>query len=272
VTAAGLNDGRFLCRSGKKPGDFVLCVVYKGKPTHHLMTKGEDGNYIINKKSYGPFTKPNLLIKHLGKEGLKGWPVPLNKPVYVGAGGSSGSDVKAVAAKAAAAAAKAKAIEEATMEKAAEKAAAEVSTESSESKPDPSPETEPEPEQQPGPADTEPEAELPFPAAAGETSTDPALKLQESARAAADAAYIEVAQKKAELEALRSQALLPGSDQSFRLNGAHPGEESSTDSVTPNLARLVIKMGQRLSELEMQTQQLSQIIQSLMDHAQRISA
>lgn len=261
VTAAGLDDGRFLCRNGKKPGDFVLCVVYKGKPTHHLMGKGEDGGYVINKKSYGPFKKPNLLIKHLSKKGVKGWPVPLDKPVYVGGGGGDdGAAAKTAAAKAAAA----KAIEEATKEKEAEKVAEaeEVSAESTESNPEPAaPET-----------STDPAVALP---AAPETSTDPTQQLQATALAAAEAAHQDVAQKKAELEALRTQALLPSANQSFRLDGVHPGDSSSSDgpnAVTPNLARLVIKMGQRLSELEMQTQQLSQVIQSVMDHAQRIAA
>eukprot|EP00039_Didymoeca_costata_P018674 m.334494 g.334494 ORF g.334494 m.334494 type:complete len:517 (+) comp17366_c0_seq1:136-1686(+) len=83
VTQAGLDDGRFLVRSraGKK-GQYVLCVVYKGKPTHHLILKDEeDGLYRINKKSYGDFTKLKELITHLQGQGVKGWPVPLSLPV-----------------------------------------------------------------------------------------------------------------------------------------------------------------------------------------------
>jgi len=53
VTAAGLQDGRFLVRprTGKK-GQYVLCVVFRGKPTHHLIAKTPAGVYAINKKSY----------------------------------------------------------------------------------------------------------------------------------------------------------------------------------------------------------------------------
>jgi len=57
---AGLDDGRFLVRSrDNKVGEYVLCVVYKGKPTHHLIAKNPDGIYCINKKSYGEYTKVN---------------------------------------------------------------------------------------------------------------------------------------------------------------------------------------------------------------------
>jgi len=81
LTEAGLDDGRYLVRSreGKKT-EFVLGVVYKGKPTHHLITK-VDGNYQINKKSYGDFAKVSLLIGQLQKPGTPKWPVPLDKPV-----------------------------------------------------------------------------------------------------------------------------------------------------------------------------------------------
>ena len=44
-------------RAGKKT-EFVLCVVYKGKPTHHLISKNAETNfYTINKKSFGDFSK-----------------------------------------------------------------------------------------------------------------------------------------------------------------------------------------------------------------------
>jgi len=81
ITKAGLDDGRYLVRSraGKKT-EFVLGVVYKGKPTHHLITK-VDGNYLINKKSYGDHPKVSSLVATLQKKGTPKWPVPLDKPV-----------------------------------------------------------------------------------------------------------------------------------------------------------------------------------------------
>ena len=81
ITKAGLDNGRYLVRSraGKKT-EFVLGVVYKGKPTHHLISK-VDGNYLINKKSYGDHPKVSALIATLQKPGTPNWPVPLDKPV-----------------------------------------------------------------------------------------------------------------------------------------------------------------------------------------------
>lgn len=81
MTKAGLDDGRYLVRSreGKKT-EFVLGVVYKGRPTHHLITK-VDGNYLINKKSYGTHAKVSALIATLQKKGTPKWPVPLDRAV-----------------------------------------------------------------------------------------------------------------------------------------------------------------------------------------------
>jgi hypothetical protein len=60
ITSAGLEDGRFLVRTrSDKPGEYVLCVVYKGKATHHLIAKNGDGFYCVNKKAYGEYTKVN---------------------------------------------------------------------------------------------------------------------------------------------------------------------------------------------------------------------
>ena len=124
VTNAGLQDGRFLLRTREgKPGEYVLCVCFKGKPTHHLMGKNADGVYIINKKSYGDFKKPAQLISHLSKKG-PGWPVALDKPVYVEAKGGGGDGAAKAAAKEAKAAAMAKA--KAEKEEADKAAAAEA--------------------------------------------------------------------------------------------------------------------------------------------------
>lgn len=34
-------------------GDYVLGVGYRGKPTHHLIVKQDDGFFYINRKKYG---------------------------------------------------------------------------------------------------------------------------------------------------------------------------------------------------------------------------
>lgn len=57
MNKAGCEPNQFFLRTraGKKD-EFVVCVVYKGKPTHHLMVKDpESGNFVINKKSFGDF-------------------------------------------------------------------------------------------------------------------------------------------------------------------------------------------------------------------------
>jgi hypothetical protein len=84
VTAnQGGEDGSFMVRARNGQEDqFVLCVVFRGKPTHHLMAQTETGAYTINKKSYGegPHATMEALIMQLQKPGTKGWPVPLTKP------------------------------------------------------------------------------------------------------------------------------------------------------------------------------------------------
>jgi len=81
VKAAGLDNGRFLVRTREgKPGEYVLCVVFKGKPTHHLIGKNPDGNLTVNKKTFGGHKKIADLISELSSK-TAGWPVALDKPV-----------------------------------------------------------------------------------------------------------------------------------------------------------------------------------------------
>ena len=55
VTGAGSGDGTYLVYNHDTKGQ-VLCVVYKGKPTFHLISPDENGNVLINKK---PFVVPH---------------------------------------------------------------------------------------------------------------------------------------------------------------------------------------------------------------------
>lgn len=82
VNNAGATKGQYLVRSraGKKT-EYVLCVAFKGKATHHLIKKNEDGFYVINGKNYGDSTKLQGLIKHLSKPGVPNWPVQLTDPI-----------------------------------------------------------------------------------------------------------------------------------------------------------------------------------------------
>jgi len=92
VAVGGLADGNFVVRSRvNKPDEYVLCVVYKGKATHHLMGKNEDGNFVVNKKPYGAHKTVEALIGHLGTK-QPGWPVPLSSPKSLGGGGGGGDN------------------------------------------------------------------------------------------------------------------------------------------------------------------------------------
>ncbi len=52
----GVNeDGKYMIRlRAGFANDYILAVIYKSKPTHHLILFGEDGQYTVNKKSFGP--------------------------------------------------------------------------------------------------------------------------------------------------------------------------------------------------------------------------
>ena len=80
LTNVGLMDGRFLVRKRENPNEFVLSVVYKGKPSHHLIKKNTRGILTIGTKEYGLHTELSELIKFLSKP-VKGWPVPLDKSI-----------------------------------------------------------------------------------------------------------------------------------------------------------------------------------------------
>ena len=99
VTTAGLDNGRFLVRTRDgKHGEFVICVVYKGKPTHHLAAPDDSGQIMVNKKGYGCSDIVSL-VKKLGSK-QPNWPVPLDKPVNApGGGGGGGGGAKKKAAK-----------------------------------------------------------------------------------------------------------------------------------------------------------------------------
>lgn len=70
----GTDDGNFIVR--EKGSDVsILCVVYKGKPTHHQL-KIIDGFMTINKKPFGGATTVEEIINFLSTK-QKGWPVAL---------------------------------------------------------------------------------------------------------------------------------------------------------------------------------------------------
>jgi len=83
-------NGKFCIRQRPDDdGEYVLCVVYKGKPTHHLITT--NGGVKVNKKSYGGATTLEELVDVLSKPGVAGWPVQLIVPGGAEAGTPRGS-------------------------------------------------------------------------------------------------------------------------------------------------------------------------------------
>ena len=61
---------------------YVLCLIYKGKPTHHSIGPGEDGKLLVNKRAYnGGQDTIEELVQVLSKPGVKGWPAPLSIPI-----------------------------------------------------------------------------------------------------------------------------------------------------------------------------------------------
>jgi len=70
--------GRFAVREREgAPGEYVLSVNYKGKPTHHLCTT--DGGVLkINKKDFGAgWSSIEEAIEKLSSSPPAGWPVKL---------------------------------------------------------------------------------------------------------------------------------------------------------------------------------------------------
>ena len=77
LESMGLNDGQFLIRQHQDPGVYALAVTYKGKPTHHKVSK-VDGVFAINNKKYGQFATLDELVGGLSAASPpQGWPVRL---------------------------------------------------------------------------------------------------------------------------------------------------------------------------------------------------
>jgi len=74
-------EGSFCVRArAGVPDEYVLCVVYKNKFTHHLIKKADDGNLAVNSNQYGQHTSIEQLVGKLGQPGVPGWPVRLLVP------------------------------------------------------------------------------------------------------------------------------------------------------------------------------------------------
>ena len=129
IRAQGMDNGRFLVRTHNIKDKFALCVVYRGKPTHHLIEKNSNGYFCVNKKQYGgDHTTLAAAVNALKADDLPGWPVPLSLPVSRagseegggggGGGGGSGSASTATASTAGASAGTPSWLHPATVDKA----------------------------------------------------------------------------------------------------------------------------------------------------------
>lgn len=121
----GKPDGTFLVREQKKNRQYVLGVIHRGKPTHHLISK-EGSRFLVNKKSFGEMTDLKTVISILNKPDVLGWPVPLTNPVSGGSANREATEAaeKAKAADAAETAERRRIEEEAAAKRANEEAAA----------------------------------------------------------------------------------------------------------------------------------------------------
>lgn len=51
-TPPNVSNGTFLVRAHKEKDQYVMCVVFREQPTHHLIKKKEDGTILINNTPY----------------------------------------------------------------------------------------------------------------------------------------------------------------------------------------------------------------------------
>lgn len=77
-TKSNGDEGDFFVRprGADHPDNYVVCVIYKGNPTHHLVTKA-DGKFLINNKPTGSSTLAGMIKKLSSKQPY--WPVPLSE-------------------------------------------------------------------------------------------------------------------------------------------------------------------------------------------------
>ncbi|EGD80987.1 hypothetical protein PTSG_01569 [Salpingoeca rosetta] len=78
LTSQGMQDGNFLVRARAKNdlSSFILSVIYKNQPTHHLMTVSPEGGVSVNKNSCGTAKTISQALTFL-RASRPWWPVPL---------------------------------------------------------------------------------------------------------------------------------------------------------------------------------------------------
>ena len=77
-------DGTFLLRvrEGQDSQDsFILCMLFRGKASHHKLTKDSGGKYVVNGKPMGNKNTVEDVINHM-RQSLDTWPIALSQGVY----------------------------------------------------------------------------------------------------------------------------------------------------------------------------------------------
>ena len=79
-------------KSGVPANSFILSVVYKNRPTHHLVAPDESGVWCVGKKSYGlqASSMKELIAALTGPTQPQDWPVQLTTQVHADGTRSSG--------------------------------------------------------------------------------------------------------------------------------------------------------------------------------------
>jgi outer membrane murein-binding lipoprotein Lpp len=238
----GPSNGRFLLRT--RPGkdgesEYILGVVFRDRPTHHLVSLGDDGKLMVNKRKYGNHTEIPKLLTYLSGPMVSGWPVQLTKGVATNGSLVAPNAVEVPPTPAAVVAA--------------------------EPAPSVGAKEEEEEEEEDGPA-TPIATDQPRVALSPQTMR--AEQEAQEARARANKAAENMAARRTELEALGSihrqhnrAPLSPTSvvsaHTSFHSENSGPGEGSTMMRLNKSMAKVVIKLGARVSTLEAKVDQLT---------------
>eukprot|EP00051_Salpingoeca_urceolata_P010576 m.129638 g.129638 ORF g.129638 m.129638 type:complete len:326 (+) comp16765_c0_seq3:340-1317(+) len=289
LAAGGNAEGSFCLRprGDGHDGEFVMSVVYKSRPTHHLVAP-RNGKWTVNKRNYGAPTTLTELVELLQTPGTPGWPVPLASSGAPSTAAPAAAPVPVSAPTPApvpvAVPTPAPAPTVVTRQAPAPVVVAAPAAVAPESAPVV-------PAQQPAPVFSQPLARAPAPvsqepASPIETANMAAQQAEQQAREAkakAVAAQAEVERQKRELAELQarkaSKMVLGGSTSSSSSDGGYmrvgarsTGSGSGDSDLTKSLARAVIKLGTRVTDLESQLQETREALQQMQQLAAVLQA
>jgi hypothetical protein len=73
---SGQQDGTFIIRTRDGVHNYILAMIFRGKPSHHMLAQGESGNFEVNKKAMGGLPTLSGCIDHM-RQPLDTWPIAL---------------------------------------------------------------------------------------------------------------------------------------------------------------------------------------------------